>query len=334
MNKQGIETDGVKVRIAVDQADHGVIGRLPMRFTWIRTAVAGMSLILALAAQTPKQQPAKKTAPRPVQAQSSSSISSSATADGFRIIEITNVSYEVAGTGVPGRPKDERLLLRKTTHSKETEGDIGIAGTILLEAWRFGDDLRQKPVYTISVSGPDGHTMDNAIFIASRGLEEVEWWSVYRLGTGQHLFDTYVPLVSFSISKESLITRYVGLDVPPDDTLDARLKQPNVVAVITYASADRVLREALMTCDEAQQAAQYRSFADETRTLSMLEGEFVGVKGSAKPRGPSRKLRLSFSESFPSSSNTKEVFIPVSGDDLDLAHAQLPAGMHVSAWRR
>ncbi|HEV3333854.1 MAG TPA: hypothetical protein VG096_22870 [Bryobacteraceae bacterium] len=28
------------------------------------------------------------------------------------------------------------------------------------------------------------------------------------------------------------------------------------------------------------------------------------------------------------------VRIPVAGDDLDLAHAQLPARMHVTAWRR
>jgi len=118
-------------------------------------------------------------------------------------------------------------------------GEIGVDATILLEAWRFGDDLGQKPRYAISVSGTDGHTMDNAIFIASRGQGEVDWWSVYRLGTGQHLFDTDVPLVSFSISKQFLTTRYVGLDVPSNDVSDSRLKQPNVVAVLTYASAER-----------------------------------------------------------------------------------------------
>ena len=53
--------------------------------------------------------------------------------------------------------------------------------------------------------------------MADRGLEEVAWWSVYRLGTGQHLFDTYVPVVSFSISREIMELRYVGLEVPPDD---------------------------------------------------------------------------------------------------------------------
>jgi len=293
-----------------------------------------MSLMLAQAAQTAKQHPAQKAIPRSVRAQSVSSLRSTAAADGSQLLEICNVSYEVTGTDVPGLASDERLLLRKTTHSKETMGDIGVDAMILLEAWGFGDDLGQKPRYAISVPGTDGHTMDNAIFIASRGLEEVDWWSVYRLGTGQHLFDTYVPLVSFSISKQFLTTRYVGLDVPSDDVSDTRLKQPNVVAVLTYASADRVLREALLTCDNAEQAALLRSYADTTRSVSILEGEFVLTAATVKPREPSRNLRLAFRENYPSPSNTKEVLIPLQGDDLDLAHAQLPARMRVSAWRR
>jgi len=65
--------------------------------------------------------------------------------------------------------------------------------------------------------------MDNAIFIASQGLEEVDWWFVYRLGTGRHLFDTYVPLVGFSISKQLPITRYIGFDVPSDEISDTQL---------------------------------------------------------------------------------------------------------------
>ena len=297
------------------------------------TGIAGVTLVLAQAAQTPKQQP-QKVMSRPVQAQSLSSVSSTLAADGSQLLEIRNVSYEVTGTDVPGMARDERLVLRKTTHSKETMGDIGIDATILLEAWRFGDDLGQKPRYAISVPGTDGHPMDDAIFIASRGLEEVDWWSVYRLGTGQHLFDTYVPLVSFSISKQFLTTRYIGLEVPADEISDTRLKQPTVVAVITYASSDRVLREVLLTCDDTEQAALLRSYTDATRSVSMVEGESVAATGKSRPREPSRTLKLSFSQNYPSPSETKQVLIPVQGDDLDLAHAQLPARMHVSAWRR
>ena len=170
----------------------------------IANYAAGFMLANPLWAQPPKLQPGQlpPKPPPPMQSQASSSITATKSPDGSEVVEIRNVSYEVTGTAVPGRPGDERLLLRKTTHSKETLGDIGSESTITLDAWRFGDDPRQRPLYSINISGSDGHTLDNAIFVASRGLEEVDWLSIYKLGTGQHLFDTYVPLVSFSISKE------------------------------------------------------------------------------------------------------------------------------------
>jgi len=301
--------------------------------TVFRISVTAASLTCALFSQPPKQQAPAKGVAKSMQAQSSSSINSTTDANGSEVVEIHNVAYEVTGTDVPGR-LGERLLLRKTVHSKETLGDIGINATITLEAWRFGDDVRQKPLYAITASGSDGHTLDNAIFVAERGLEEVDWLSIYKLGTGQHLFDTYVPLVSFSISKEFLTTRYVGLEVPPDDTADARLKQPNVVAVLSYASEDRVLREALLTCDDPKQAQLLRSYADTTRSLAMVERPPVATPPGAKPREPLRTLRLTFSQNYPSPPDTKDVIIPLQGDDLDLVHAQLPPRIHAAVWKR
>ncbi len=303
--------------------------------TIFRMSVTATGLACALSSQPQKQQQPAKTAPaRSIQAQSSSSVNTTTDANGSEIVEIHNVTYEVTGTDVPGLPKDERLVLRKTTHSKETLGDIGIDANITLEAWRLGDDLKQKPVYTINASGPDGHTLDNTIFIAERGLEEVDWLSIYKLGTGQHLFDTYVPLVSFSISKEFVTTRYVGLEVPPDNTADARLKQPNVIAVLSYASEDRVLREVLLTSDDPKQAQLLRSYADVTRSVSMVERPPVAAPPNSKPTEPLRTLRVSFSQNYPSQPDTKDVIIPLQGDDLDLVHAQLPTKMHLAVWKR
>jgi hypothetical protein len=258
---------------------------------------------------------------KPIHAQASSTIDYAAAADGSHTVEIRNVSYEVTGTNVPGRPPDDRLLLRKTIRSKEVLGDIGVEANVSLEAWHLGDDLRQRSLYTLNVSGYDANTKDNALLMVSRGLEEVEWWSVYKLGNGQHLFDTYVPLVSFSISRETATTRYVGLEVPPDDATDERLKQSNIVAVLSYASEGRMVREALLTSDDRQQARLLRSYADVTRTLSVSEG-------------PSRTIRLSFAQNYPSPPSPVEVLIPVKGDDLDLKNVQLPPKIHVSEWRR
>jgi hypothetical protein len=263
----------------------------------------------------------KAPQPKPLEAQSSSTLKYATDADGAQFFEIHNVAYEMA-TNIPGRPPADWLVLRKTTHSKEVIGDIGVQATVTLEAWPLGSDLKQKPLYTLNASGTDGHTQDSAVFVVSRGLEEVEWWSVYKLGTGQHLFDTYVPLLSFSISRDTVETRYAGLEVPEDDAKDARLKQPNVIAVITYSSADNVLHEALLTSDSRDQAALLRSFADETRTLVLEE------------RGSSLALKLSFRQNYPSPPNPLAVIVPIAKDDLDLAHAQLPPKVHLTAWKR
>lgn len=239
----------------------------------------------------------------PIHSESASTIDYASATDGSETVEIRDVSHAVTG----------RLLLRKTTRSKQVLSDIGMEATVTLEAWPLGQDLRQKPLYTLTVAGAEGHVIDNALFVAARGLEETEWWSVYKLGSGQHLFDTYVPLLSFSISRETVTTRYVGFEVPPDDTSDAHLKQPNVVGRLTYAAEDRIVRQALVTCDDPKQAQLLRSYADTTRTVSYVEGA----------------LKLSFTQNYPSPPNTVDLRIPVRRDDLDLAHAQVPPRIHV-----
>src|SRR5262252_8542165 len=83
---------------------------------------------------------------RAIQAQSPSSVNYSTAPDGTKSIEIQNVAYEVTNSPIPGRKREERFVLRKTVHSKEVVGDIGIDAKVTVEAWPLGADLRQKPV--------------------------------------------------------------------------------------------------------------------------------------------------------------------------------------------
>lgn len=290
---------------------------------WPRISVVGMFLLAsglspALFTQEAASQDTK-VVHKPFKDQSTSTISSS-TKDDAETIEIENASYEVSEMPIPGRPPQERLVIRKKVHTKEVSDEIDMEGKITVEAWPLGADLGQKPQYAINVEGSAVRTVDSAIVEVSRGLEEVEWWSVYKIGTGEHLFDTYVPLVRFSISRETVAERYVGLEVPPDDVADARLKDPHVVGVLTYASGERVIREALLTCDDPKHAAEFRSFADESRTVSASES--------------ARSIKISFSQNYPSPPATQSGVIPIVKDDLDLTHAQLPAHMHAAAWKR
>jgi hypothetical protein len=282
-------------------------------------------LLLGLALPLVAQQ---KTAVKSFQSQSSSSIAFGPNKAGYPAIDITNVVYEVTSTAVPGRPQNEQLVLRKTTRTKQVVDEIGTEASTTVEAWPLGVDPKQKPLYSLKVAGVDCKTVNSDLLVILRGLEDVEWWSVYKLGSGAHLFDTYVPLVTFSIARDIQTLRYVGLEAPPDDAADPRLKDPHVVAVMTYASAERVIREALLTSDDPKQAVMLRSYADASREVALVEHQASG-KGE-----PSRSLRISIRQNYPSAPATVTVTIPAVKDDLDIAHAQLPARLHLAAWKR
>jgi len=283
-----------------------------------RLAVAALLLMAMVAIPNlPAQQAA---APHPPFTDRATSEISLTARDTEEMVEITNNSYEVSGTQVPGRSPEDRLVIRKKIRTRQVLDEIGIEARTTVEAWPLGTSLVEKPLYTINVAGVDAQTVDGELLVVSRGLEEVDWWSVYKLGTGEHLFDTYIPLVQFSISRETVKLRYVGLEVPPDDTADTRLKDPHVVGVITYASAEHVIREALLTCNDSGKAAMFRSFSDATRTVTVSDS--------------SRFIKISFSRNFPSAPATQSVVIPIAKDDLDLTHVQMPAHLHVAAWKR
>jgi len=238
--------------------------------------------------------------------------------DGGQVVEIANSSFELTNTAVPGRPTDERLVLRTVTRTKQFVGDIGEEASTTVDAWPFGTSLQQKPLYSITVAGEDRRTVNGEIFTISRGLEEVEWWSVYKLGTGERLFDTYVPLVEFSIARDTVTNRYVGLEVPEDNTADKRLRDGHVVSVLTYASAERVLHEVIITSDDPKQATALRSFDEASRTIRYTD----------------RTLRIAISQNYPAAPATVTIAIPIVHDNLDLAHVQAPAHVHVVAWQR
>jgi hypothetical protein len=225
------------------------------------------------------------------------------------VVETTNVAYDVVG---------ERLLLRERVHARRVLGDIGIEATTAVDAWPLGVDSKEKPLYSVTVDGLDPRVVNGDLLVISRGLEEIDWWSIYNVRNGTRLLDTYVPLVQFSISRDTQVPRYVGLEVPPDDTKDVRLKGPNVVAVLTYASAERVIREALITSDDPKSARLLRSFDDSTRS--------VAFSGDS--------IKLSISQNYPLPPKTVAITVPVSRDDLDIVHSQAPAGLHVAAWKR
>jgi hypothetical protein len=282
----------------------------------LRTALLTAGLFLA--GQLGAQQPPAVAPAKPLQVQAPSTFTYSTNKDGQKIIDIRNVRYGVSGEGVPGLPPEQRLLLEISTRNRQVLDEVGVRATVQLQAWPLGADPKQKPIYSTTITGTDAEIANDAVWIVSRGLEETEWWTVLKLATTQRLFDTYVPLAHFSISREQLTERYIGLEVPPDDTRDTRLKDPHVVGVLEYASEDAVIREALITCDDTERGRLLRSYVDVSRILT---GSMDG-------------LTLSISQNYPSPRDTITLTFPIINDDLDLGHAKLPAGLHVAAFKR
>jgi hypothetical protein len=254
---------------------------------------------------------------KPAEQQSASTIEYK-TENRSEVVDVKNIVFELAGPAIPGRPMNERLVLRKTTSTKQVLDEVGMEATTTVEAWPLGKDLKEKPLYSVAVQGVDPLTVNNELLVVTRGLEEVGWWSLYKLANGERLLDTYVPVTHFSISRDTQTLRYAGLEVPPDDVADSRLKAPNVVGVLTYASAERVIREGIITCDDSKLAQVLRSYADASRSLEFTAGS----------------LRLSISQNFPLPARTVSIAVPVTRDDLDLVRSQTPAGLHIAAWKR
>ena len=236
--------------------------------------------------------------------------------DDEKTVEITNVAYDVTQVY---EPRQAWLVLRATTRSRQLLDEKGWESKVTLEAWPLGTDPSQKPLYALETNGSEATLLGGGLWQVLDGATDpdVPVWSVYQVATGRPVFQSFVAPLTMRVATDRahqmFEERYAGLYVPPDDTPDARLREKHVVAVLSYASAGGVLREALLTCDDASKAADLRSYWDTERALTFLETP-AAVQIRFKP-GP-------------------VVRIPISDKDFDWSHTAAPAGLHVSPWKR
>lgn len=236
--------------------------------------------------------------------------------DGEKTVEIANTAYQVTQVY---EPRQSWLVLRTTTRSKEVLDEKGWESKVTLEAWPMGADVNQKPLYALQLKGSEATLLGGALWqVLDEATDpDVPVWSVYQVATGRPIFQSFVAPLSLRVATDPahqlFEDRYAGLYVPPDDAADARLRDKHVVAVLSYASAGGVLREALLTCDDIARAADLRSYGDTERALTFIDSPAT-VQIRFKP-GP-------------------VVRIPVSDKDFDWSHTVVPAGLHVHPWKR
>ena len=168
-------------------------------------------------------------------------------------------------------PVQAQLILRKTETTRQVLGEKGMEATTVLEVSKPD---QKAALYTLKVEGVDGRTMNDELFVVARGLEDVEWWSVYRLADGKPLFDTHVPLVQ--IDKQ-----YAGFDVPEDG--DPRLRNQRLVGVVNFATAAGEVRRVEVHCADAKRAQLLRSYFDVRRTMAVDGASLVITFRDASP---------------------------------------------------
>jgi hypothetical protein len=159
-----------------------------------------------------------------------------------------SVTTEVAG------PPEARLTLRRTESTERIPDEKGMEALTELAVSRGG-----KLLYTLKVEGFDGRPLDDTLYVIARGVEDVEWWSVYRLADGRHLFDSHVPLSRFAPG------RYAGFEVPEDG--DPRLRDSHLFGIVTIATAAGEVRRFPLRAKDPRLAMRLRSYWDAQRTL-------------------------------------------------------------------
>jgi hypothetical protein len=210
---------------------------------------------------------------------------------------MVNVNFQTAHVLMPNEPRPRRLLLRlEVTNADVFAGRPG-EGRVRLDAWPLegADDVNKPALYTIVAPGRTASVAEDGTLVVDHGQRR----SVYTLVSGTWLYDADAAPASFAADGER--RRFVALSAVEEDM------PVRTVAVLTYATAQATLKRVMLTADDPTRARLLRSSAAMIRPVARMEDATRRTIDLTLPAGVVR--------------------IPVNGDDLDLAKAQLPAGL-------
>ncbi len=210
---------------------------------------------------------------------------------------MVNVSFQTMHVAMPGDPRPRRLLLRLEVTNADVFASRPGEGRVRLDAWPLDavEDVRNAPLYTIVAPGRAATIADDGTVVVEYGVRR----SVYALAGGQWLYDWESPPASFTGEGER--RRIVALASVEED-MPAR-----TIAVLTLATAQAALKRVLIVADDPTRARLLRSSVSMIRPVPRLDDATRRTIDLSLPAGLMR--------------------IPVAGDDLDLAKAQVPAGL-------
>lgn len=219
---------------------------------------------------------------------------------------MVNVYFQTALVMMSGDPRPRRLLLRLEVTNADVFASRPGEGRVRLDAWPLDAavDLTKPALYTVIAPGRSALVVDDGTMVVEHGTRR----SVYTLANGAWLYDADSAPASFAAEGER--RRVVALSTVEEDM------PPRTVAVLTYASSQMTLMRVMITADDPTRARLLRSSMAMIRPVARMEDASRRIIDLSLPAGMVR--------------------IPINGDDLDLAKAQVPPGLalvELKPWR-
>lgn len=210
---------------------------------------------------------------------------------------MVNVGFQTMHVAMPGDPRPRRLLLRLEVSNADVFASRPGEGRVRLDAWPLDgvEDVRGPALYTVVAPGRGATLNDDGTLVVEHGGRR----GVYALSGGQWLYDWEAPPATFTAEGER--RRVVALASVEEDM------PVRTIAVLTLATAQSVLKRVMIVADDPTRARLLRSSMAMIRPVPRMDDATRRTIDLSLPSGTMR--------------------IPVNGDDLDIAHAQVPQGL-------
>lgn len=220
---------------------------------------------------------------------------------------MVNVGFQTMHVAVPGDPRPRRMLLRLEIINADVFASRPGEGRVRLDAWPLDgvEDVKRPALYTVVAPGRAATLVEDGTLVVEHGSRR----SVYSLSSGQWLYDWEAPPASYMGEGER--RRFIALASVEEDM------PPRSIAVLTLATSQVVLERVMIVADDPTRARLLRSSIGMIRPVPRFDDATRRTIDLSLPAGLMR--------------------IPVSGDDLDLANAQVPQGLRLvelKAWAK
>jgi len=241
---------------------------------------------------------------------------------------VVNTTYRVTGTFIPGRPQEERFVIRQRIETVQVQDEKGSRSTVVrADVWRLGDDMAAPPLYTIEQPGADDARLFRAEYYVVLG-ENTDWpyapETAYRLADGTRMFEASAPWATLQVLGEGPPTRHGVFATANLEAVAARAAEPGqAVGILTYATSGEVVQR--IEIDAAGEDLRYALGAAEENPAVSWQAAGSGPLGPYDMIETAGDTGIELVLDFPF--NGLSLAIPLVDDRLAVEQATVPPGL-------